>query len=101
MSSPSPFGGSLYRILEFLNDINAKPLGIQKFICDEILGSSRGMTQGLGILEFLGNFRIYSRNSSFRNSRIPISFYSRNFSLGNSRLFVIRSPDQVGGCHKA
>ena len=77
MSSPSPFGGSLYRILEFLNDINAKPLGIQKFICDEIIGSSRGMTQGLGILEFLGNFRIYSRNSKFMLGIL----------LGNSRFY--------------
>ena len=34
-----------------------------KFICDEIPRSSRGMTQGLGILEFLGNFRIYLKNS--------------------------------------
>ena len=29
-----------------------------KFICDEIPRSSRGMTQGLGILEFLNEFKI-------------------------------------------
>nr|WP_321312177.1 hypothetical protein [uncultured Campylobacter sp.] len=42
-------------ILEFLNDINAKAPRNSKFICDEIIGSSRRMTQGsqgLGILEF-------------------------------------------------
>ena len=33
-------------ILEFLNDINAKAPRNSKFICDEIIGSSRGMTQG-------------------------------------------------------
>ena len=51
-------------ILEFLNDINAKAPRNSKFICDEIIGSSRGITQGYGILEF-------SSNSRFRNSRIP------------------------------
>ena len=42
-------------IIEFLNDINAKAPRNSKFICDEIIGSSRRMTQGsqgLGILEF-------------------------------------------------
>ena len=38
-------------ILEFLNDINAKAPRNSKFICDEIIGSSRRITQGLGILE--------------------------------------------------
>ena len=33
-------------ILEFLNDINAKAPRNSKFICDEIIGSSWGMTQG-------------------------------------------------------
>ena len=33
-------------ILEFLNDINAKAPRNSKFICDEIIGSSRRMTQG-------------------------------------------------------
>ena len=66
----------------------------------------------------LRNFRL--GNSSFKNSRIPISFCSRNslcefilrnskipyyvilglelrISIWNSKLFVMRSPDQVGG----
>ena len=54
-----------------------------RILCDEILGSSREMTQGLEILEFLGNFRIYSRNSSFKNSSLE-NFSLRNFRLGNS-----------------
>ena len=55
-------------ILEFLNDINAKAPRNSKFICDEIIGSSRGMTQGLGILEFPSKFQ---SEFKFRNSRIP------------------------------
>ena len=44
-----------------------------KILCDESLGSSRGMTQGLGILDFFGGAGVFSRNSRFfiRNSRIP------------------------------
>ena len=46
MSSSGLTRGSLYEILEFLNDITAKsPLGNSKFIYDEILGSSWGMTK--------------------------------------------------------
>ena len=50
-------------------------VGNFRILCDEIHGSSRGMTQGLGILKFLvnslrnsilGNSRIYFRNSSLR-----------------------------------
>ena len=37
-----------------------------KILCDESLGSSRGMTQGLGILDFFGGAGVFSRNS-----RIP------------------------------
>ena len=37
-----------------------------KILCGESLGSSRGMTQGLGILDFFGGAGVF-----FRNSRIP------------------------------
>ena len=63
MSSPSLTGGSLYGILEFPASLRASKAteaisSNSKFICDEIPRSSRGMTQGLGILEFLNEFKI-------------------------------------------
>ena len=80
MSSLSPFGGSLYGILEFLNDINASRNS--KFLCDGIPRSSRGMTQDLGILELLKirhcealkKEGAISMNSKFilRNSKFPV-----------------------------
>ena len=55
-------------ILEFLNDINAKAPRNSKFICDEIIGSSRRMTQGRSEISIW--------NSSLKNSRL------RNSSFG-------------------
>ena len=46
------FGIPYYVILGL--DPRISVLGNFKFICDEIPRSSRGMIQGLGILEFLG-----------------------------------------------
>ena len=80
MSSPSPFGGSLF--------------------CDEIPRSGRGMTQDLG------NSRISSLRGSKATEAISKNF---RFSLRNSRIpyyvilgldpriSVMGSPDQVGG----
>ena len=52
MSSPSPSGGSLGNSLSS-SGLPEDLYRNSKFIYDEILRSSRGMTQGLGILEFL------------------------------------------------
>ena len=81
MSSSGLTRGSLYGILEFLNDINASRNS--KFLCDGIPRSSRGMTQDLGILELLKirhcealkKEEAISRNSKFilRNSRIMLA----------------------------
>ena len=71
---------SFFGILEFLVYKRKKPLGNSRILCDEIIWSSRGMPQGLGILEFvlgilelpvnsLGNFRI-----CLGNSRTPSKF---------------------------
>ena len=71
MSSSGLTRGSLYGILEFF--VMRSPdqvgddtrLGNSRILCDEIPRSSRGMTQGLGILEFLGlNLGLNSRISS-------------------------------------
>ena len=51
-----------------------------RILCDEIPRSSRGMTQGLGILEFLASVTLLPRNDT-----------------GNSRFIVMRSPCQAGG----
>ena len=66
MSSSGLIRGSLYGILEFF--VMRSPdqvgddtrLGNSRILCDEIPRSSRGMTQDLGILEFLNDINAKS-----------------------------------------
>ena len=53
-ASPKPLGAAAPKT-PLKSRILARNDGILEFPSTEILGSSRGMTQGLGILEFLRN----------------------------------------------
>ena len=58
--TPSPSGGSLYGILEFLVYKRKKPLGNSRLFVMRSPDQSQGMTQGLGILEFVLEILVFA-----------------------------------------
>ena len=85
---PSLTGGSLYGILEFPASLRGSNL-VQNSVIAKIAVIASEAKQSLGILDFYP-----------RNSRIPyyvILGLDPRISIEILNLFVMRSPDQVGG----